>query len=141
MGFGTASTTISLVPTSLVLNAEVKSNHKRSFSYFTLNDLWNNEYNLFDQILNYCKIFRIGIFLDERNKQLKYTPFTTYFSNYTLEDWSDKLDKSKDFIIQPVIASNKYLHFNYKDNPTARNEEYKKKYGVNFGEFRLNTEY
>ena len=141
IGLGTASTIVSLVPTNLVVNAEVKENHKRSYSYFTLNDLWNNEYNVFDQILNYCKIFRIGIFLDERNKQLRYTPFSTYFFSHTIEDWTDKLDKSKDFIIQPVIASNKYLLFNYKDNPTARNEDYKKKYGVNFGELRLNTEY
>ena len=140
-GFGTASTTVSLVPTNLILSTEVKENYKKSYSYFTLNDLWNNEYNVFDQILNYCKIFRIGVFVDDKTKQIKYIPFSTYFQSYTVEDWTDKLDRSKDFVIKPVITDSKFLLFNYKDNPTARNEEYKKKYGVNYGELRLNTDY
>ena len=141
IGLGTASTTVSLVPTGLVLGTEVKENHKKSYSYFTLNDLWNNEYNVFDQILNYCKLFRIGVFVDDKSKQIKYIPYSTFFKDYTVEDWTDKLDLSKDFVIQPVITDSKFLLFNYKDNPTARNGEYKKKYGVNYGEMRLNTDY
>lgn len=141
MGLGTASTTVSLVPINFIVSAEVKENHKKSYSYFTLNDLWNNEYNVFDQILNYCKLFRIGVFVDDKSKQIKYIPYSTFFKDYTVEDWTDKLDLSKDFVIQPVITDSKFLLFNYKDNPTARNEEYKKKYGVNYGEMRLNTDY
>lgn len=113
----------------------------RSGTHFTLNDLWNNDYNLFEQILNYCKMYRILIFVDEHNKKLKFIKASKYFQTYTISDWTDKLDMSKDFIITPTSFSNKYVLFNYEDNKTKLGEKYKETWGVNYGEKRLVTQY
>ena len=123
------------------LSVFVQTGVFRSNGDFTLNDLWNNDYNLFGEILKYCKIFRIGIFADDIKKQVKFIPLSTYFSNYTVTDWTDKVDKSRDFIIKPVTFENKYVLFNYEDSDTKLGKQYKEKYGVNYGDYRLITEY
>ena len=114
---------------------------KRSNSSFTLNDLWNNEFNLFDEILNYCKQFRIGVLCDYINKKLIFKPLNKYFNEYTIEDWTDKIDYSKDYHIEPITFQNNYILFNYKENDIALNTKYKEKYGLNFGEYKLLTDY
>lgn len=119
----------------------ILTDKKRSNSPFILNDLWNKEFNLFDEVLKYCKMYRIGISVDEFNKKIIFKPFTKYFESYTVSDWTDKVDKSKDFIITPVTLENKYVLFNYEDNKTKLGEMYKEKYGVNYGDYRLITGY
>ena len=119
----------------------VYDNLKHSYAHFTLNDLWNNEYNLFNEILNYCKQYRIGIFCDDINKTLIFKPLSAYFSEYKILDWTDKLDMSKEYHIQPITFENKYLLFNYEKYETELNEKYNEKYGLNFGEYRLSTQY
>lgn len=113
----------------------------RSKYYFTLNSLWNKEYNLFNEILKYCKQFRIGIFCDDINKKLTFKPFNRYFKDYTVSDWTEKLDLSKEYTIKPITFENKYLLFNYKDNDISILKDYKSRYGVNYGEYKLITEY
>jgi len=113
----------------------------RSYAHFTLNDLWNNDYNLFEEILKYCKMYRISISIDELEKKIIFKPYNKFFENYTVEDWTNKIDMSKDYTIAPVTLENKYVLFNYEDNKTKMGEEYKTKYGVNYGEYRLITEY
>lgn len=113
----------------------------KSNSEFTLNDLWNNDYNIFEEIIRYCKMYRISISVDELNKKIVFKPFNKYFENYTVEDWTDKVDKSKDYTITPITFENKYVLFDYKDSETKLGKEYKEKYGVNYGEYRLTTDY
>lgn len=140
----TSSTSVSEIvinATNLAVDVVLMSNSFRSMGTFTLNDLWNNERNLFGEILKYCKMFRIGVFVDDINKKIKFMPIPTYFKDYTVDDWSDKIDKSKDFVIKPVTLENKYILFNYKDNNTKLGKDYKEKYGVNYGDYRLITEY
>lgn len=121
--------------------SEVVTNIFRSGARFTLNDLWNKEYNLFDAVLKYCKMFRISVSVDEFNKSIIFQPFTKYFRNYKVSDWTDKVDKSKDFVITPITFENKYILFNYKDSESKLAKEYKEKYGINYGEYRLVTDY
>lgn len=113
----------------------------RSFAPFNLNELWNNEFNPFDEILNYCKQYRIGVFCDDINKKLIFKPLSTYFSDYKVLDWTDKLDMSKEYHIQPITFENKYLLFNYEKYETELNKQYNEKYGRNYGEYVLTTEY
>ncbi len=113
----------------------------RSFSPFDLNELWNNEFNPFDEILNYCKQFRIGVFCDYVNKKLIFKPLSTYFSDYKVLDWTDKVDYSKAYNIQPITFENKYVLFNYEKYETELNKQYNEKYGRNYGEYRLTTDY
>lgn len=108
---------------------------------FTLNDLWDNERGVFAEILKYCKMFRIGISVDEFEKKIIFKTYNKFFESYTVTDWTDKVDRTKDFTITPVTLENKYVLFNYEDNETKLGEQYKTKYGVNYGDYRLITDY
>lgn len=120
------------------LTKEVRSN-----SHFTFNDLWNNDYNVFGEILKYCKTYRIVIYTDDANKKVVFTPLYKYFQNITISDCTEKIDKSKDFDfnIAPITFGKKYVLFNYKDSSTKLGKQYKEKYGYNYGEYRLTTDY
>lgn len=124
---------------SVPLTVNVITGRHRSNTYFTLNTLWNNERNLFDEILRYCKMYRIGIFVNEYEKKIMFKPYTKYFEEYTVVDWTDKVDKSKDYVIKPVTFDNKYVLFNYDDSKANLGEIYKEKYGFNYGDYRLTT--
>lgn len=128
-------------PTNNPISCKVINNPFRSYTHFTLNNLWNNEFNIFNEVINYCKQFRIGVFCDDINKKLIYKPLSSYFSNYSILDWTDKLDMSKEYHIQPITFENKYLLFNYEKYATELNNEYNKNFGRNFGEYRLTTDY
>ena len=123
------------------VNMNISTELKRSFAHFTLNDLWNKDFNLFDIIINYCKTYRIYITVDDINKTINFTPQQALFDNYEVVNWTNKIDKSKDFIVKPVTFDKKYVLFNYVDNKTYLGEEYKKKYGVNYGDYKVITDY
>lgn len=120
---------------------EVLFGNFRSNNYFSLNDLWNNDYNVFEEILKYCKIYRIGIRVDAFRKKIIFEKLEKYFEKYTVTDWTDKIDKSKDFNIKPITFEDKYVLFNYEDSDEKLNKQYKEKYGVQYGEYRLTTDY
>jgi hypothetical protein len=63
-------------------NAVIMRNSFRSNSRFTLNDLWNNDYNLLNEILNYCKMYRISVLLDDFEKKIIFKQQSQYFNNY-----------------------------------------------------------
>jgi hypothetical protein len=72
---------------------------------------------------------------------LVFKPLSIYFKDYTIEDWTNKIDYSKDFHIEPITFHNKYILFNYKKYDTELNKKYNERYGCNFGEYRLSTDY
>lgn len=123
------------------LNLNVTPLVGKSFSPFTLNDLWNKDFNLFGEIIKYCKIYRIVIYIDEVNKKIVFRTIPSFFNNYSVVDWTSKIDKSKDFIVKPITFDNKYVLFNYNDSKTKIGEDYKEKFGFNYGEYRLTTDY
>lgn len=116
----------------------------RSYAHFTINDLWNNDYNLFDIILNYCKMYRIYVIADPYTKQVKFIPSYKYFANGgspIIKDWTDKVCMDKDYTVKPITWEYKYVLFNYNNNETVLGEEYREKYGVDWGEKRIITDY
>ena len=127
--------------TGIELAANVYDKYTRSGAKVTLNNLWDNSYNIFDCILNYCKMFRIGIFVDQQTKQLKFSPYKQYFSRYKISDWTDKVDYNSDFEVVPITFENKWVLFNYDDFSSAGNLAYKKLYGLQFGEKKVDTRY
>ena len=113
----------------------------RSGYKFSLNDLWDNEHNLFTEIINYTKMYSLVWQVDDINKKINLVPRSKYFSDYKIVDWTDKLDKSKDFVIKPVYFDSKYVKLNYKDSKLGLNENYKEEFGYNYGEKLLVTDY
>jgi hypothetical protein len=65
-------TTIKLDLVNTNSQVEVKSGIKRSGVHFTLNDLWDNEYNLFNEILKYCKIFNLVVLVDDLKRTITF---------------------------------------------------------------------
>lgn len=123
------------------LAANVFDKYTRSGAKVTLNSLWDNSYNVFDCILNYCKMFRIGIFVDFINKKIRFAPYKKYFNEYKITDWSDKVDYDNEFEVVPITFENKWVLFNYDSLPSATNDSYKKLYGLQFGEKKIDTHY
>lgn len=117
------------------------STSKRSFSKFTLNDLWNNDFNIYDYIVNYIKQFRLGLYIDDFKKNITIKPLYTDVDISNIKDWTDKVDMSKDFIIKPITLEKKYVLFDSKDSPTYLGERYLDKYGVNYGSKKITTNY
>ena len=124
-----------------VMNAVSISFPVTTGTKITFNDLWNNEFSPFSEIIKYCKIFRIAISVDDANKTIKYTRQNTYFNSYKILDWTDKIDLSKDYTIKPISFENKYVLFNYEKSDLKGQEDYQKRFGYNYGEKILNTNY
>lgn len=118
-----------------------KQEAKRSFTDFTISKVWNKKYTPFDIILNYCKMNRISLSIDEVNKTINFTPVSILFTDYSIIDYTNKVDKSKDFIIKPITWQDKYILFNSDDNKSKLGEDYKTKYGVNYGDLKITTDY
>lgn len=123
------------------LIATVVNESQRTGRNYTLNDIWENKNELFSEIIRYCKIFRINIIVDEYNKTIKFIQSKDYFRNWTIEDWTNKIDKSKSIDIIPITFENKYILFNYENDDSVLNKEYNTKSGLNYGEYKLTTDY
>lgn len=117
------------------------SEKTRSGSSFILNDLWNNDVNLFDEIIRYCKMFHILISVDDIKKTISFKPMFKKFENYSIVDWTDKVDKSKDFNITPVTFEDKYILFNNESTDTDLSKEYKEQTGLSYGSYRIISDY
>lgn len=96
---------------------------------------------LFDIILQYSKMFGLMWVPDYDSKVIKLMHKSTYFSDYSIVDWSDRLDRTKDFIIEPITFNSRYIAFNYEDTDGFRYTGYKDKYGVNYGNKTIFTGY
>lgn len=123
------------------LTANVIKAAERTGRKYSLNDIWEGKNELFDEIIRYCKIFRINVIVDEYNKTIKFIQSKDFFQNIAIEDWTDKLDTSKTIDIVPITFENKYILFNYENDDSVLNKEYKTKTGLNYGEYKLTTDY
>ena len=109
----------------------------RSNDEFTLNDICNFD---FTNILDYCKRFRINIYVDEMNKKLVFT--THYFSTYNVIDKTNDVDRSSAFDIETPSFDNKYVNFGYRESESLLGSSYKNVYAnYPYGAKRLQTRY
>lgn len=104
-----------------------------------------------DMLSSFTKIF--GLIYDTRKDrvmidgvpypQTKITIMTRneYFSDYTIKDWSDKVDWSQTVEIEPVTMSSKWLSLKLNSSDTYYEKKYDNKYGFEYGEARVNTGY
>lgn len=124
----------------LPTNFSIRSNVSNSIS-LGLDILYLDEAPLFDVIIQYAKMFNLLWKVDDVNKTITLCRKSTYFNNIEVENWDDKLDRSKDYIIEPVTFDTKYVDFNYEDIDGYKYKAYKDKYGCAYGSYKLNTTY
>lgn len=124
------------------VRAEVENTQNiRSNSALTMERIWSKDTSIYDVIINFCKQFHLMFDLNEDTKELIITTRDRYFEPYSIEDWSDKIDRNKDYILQPIWFDKKYLNFKYTDGKGERFDYYQSKYKVSYGEQKVNTEY
>lgn len=103
------------------------------------NDLLDGETTQGDILIDYCKMF--GLIFDTEGNKVRITNKNTFFNNYQIIDWNDKIDYSKDINIIPLSFDSKYLLLQYKDNESYYSKYYKNKYNQEYGIARINTNY
>lgn len=106
-----------------------------------IQSIYHKEEPLFDVILQYTKMFGLVWDVDYTEKKIKILRKSTYFNSITTEDWTHRIDRSKDFIVEPITFGKRYTMFNYEDVDGYRYSAYKDKYGVNYGDKRIYTGY
>ena len=106
-----------------------------------LKNLYSKDEPLFNVILQYTKMFGLIWKPNYQNKTIDIMTRPTYFKDYKIVDWTNKVDKSKGMTIEPVSFKSKYLIFNYEDVNGNNYSDYKNKYGIAYGSKKLKTKY
>ena len=69
-------------------------------------------------------------------------PFIDFYADAESEDWSLKLDRSKAQRVKPMGELNsRYYEFNYASDNDYFNELYKKRYNINYGSYKYDSEF
>lgn len=91
-----------------------------------------------DFFASIVKMFYLMITEDKfKEKHLKIEPFIDFYNvnPSTYIDWSDKVDRSKPYIIKPMSEINsRYYTLKYKDDSDYWNDRYKKKWVETYGQ-------
>lgn len=117
------------------------SDYKRSHTKIDMYRVFPKDTTLLKVLLNYSKMFGLCWDVDQDNKKITVMSRNRFFSGYEVLDWSDKVDRSKDFILEPLCFSSKYVSFNIEEGSGGRLEKYMSKYGVGYGAKKIDTEY
>lgn len=109
-----------------------------------LKDIYDSENPLFNIILEYGKMYGLLWTVDYTNKKIRlqsrYTTFNGY--NETVQDWSNKVDRTKDYQITPILHQSRYLNFDYeKEDDAYHYTDYGEKYSTQYGGYKLKTGY
>lgn len=123
------------------LSVVISQKEKRSGDYFSIPDLWNNNVNPLEYLLEYSKIYGLVWNIDEKNKTIVVRQQQNdYKEGLTrgIRDYTDKVD-NREKVLKPAQFDCKYVRFNYTDNKTAEGTEYKNTYRANYGELILNN--
>ena len=108
---------------------------------FTLEYLYKSDEPLFNIILQYTKMFGLHWIIDYSNKKISIKSKKGLFSDHSIVDYNDRVDRSQPFIIEPINIQNKYIKFNYDDVDGNKYTGYRNTYGANIGELSINTGY
>lgn len=117
------------------------SDYKRSHTKIDMYRVFPKESTLLKVLLNYSKMFGLCWDVDQDNKKITVMSRNKFFSGYEIFDWSNKVDRSRDFILEPLCFSNKYVCFNVEEGSGERLEKYMSKYDVGYGAKKIDTEY
>lgn len=113
----------------------------RNTTTCALKNLYTKDEPLFNVLLQYTKMMGLVWKVDYQKRTIDILTKGSYFNDYKVVDWTDKVDKSKGMTIEPVSFNSKYIVFNYEDVDGYHYSGYKNKYGVSYGEKKLRTKY
>lgn len=101
-------------------------------------DIIDDETTQGDFLINYAKLFGL-LFYTDRNGTPHLVTRNTFFKDYTVEDWTQKIDHAKEIQQRPIPFDAKYLSLRYQDGGTFYEDYYRQQYETEYGEQRMNT--
>lgn len=93
-----------------------------------------------DFLLSYSKIFGLYFVKDIDSKTINIYTRNNFFKN-EIEDWSGRIDYSKDFTINPILFEKKWYKLAAETPDTYYASKYNKEYNITYGQKRLDTGY
>lgn len=129
-----------ITPSPLSFSTD-KTINNNSLIPLSLKSLYKKDTPLFEIILQYTKMFGLVWDIDYINKEVWIKTKNNYFKDYTITDWSDKLDKTNEFVITPPLFDSNSIEFNYENPDGYVYSGYKERYNVGYGEKILYPEY
>lgn len=93
-----------------------------------------------DFLLSYSKLFGLYFVKDVIDKKITIYSRMNYF-NSTIHNWDDRIDKSKNITITPILFDKKWYLMSLETPDTYFASKYKSKYNMTYGQKRLNTGY
>lgn len=123
-----------------ILACETQEN-LRTNSDVTMYRIFPKDTTLFDVILNYSKMFGLMWDVDDDNRTVTVMSRTRFFEDAAIEDWSGKIDRSKDFKFSPLTFDKRYVSFNYGEGQCGQLQKYESKYQYTYGSKKLDTGY
>ena len=117
------------------------SDYKRSHTKIDMYRVFPKDTTLLKVLLNYSKSFGLCWDVNQDDKKITVMSRNKFFSSYDIFDWTDKVDRKCDFILEPLCFTNKYVCFNVEEGKGERLEKYVSKYDIGYGAKKLDTEY
>ena len=123
-------------------NASVKTvDYIRSRSEIDMYRIFPKDTTLLKVLLNYSKMFGLLWDVNQDEKTITVMSRNRFFNSYKILDWSKKLDRQHDFILEPVCFDKKYVNFNFETGKGSKYESYSSKYQNTYGSYKINTDY
>lgn len=117
------------------------TNYRRSRSVVDMYRIFPKKTTLLQVILNYSKMFGLLWDIDIDNQKITVMTRNRFFSGSKILDWSQKIDRSNEFKLEPLTFDKRYVNFNIEEGRGFRYEMYYDKYQVGYGSKKIDTEY
>ena len=111
-----------------------------SNTYITKEKLLKSQYTPADYLLSYCKMFGLFFVKDVHSKTIHIMPRNKFF-NGEIEDWSNRIDYSKDFKIEPLVFNSKFYRMNCETPDTYFSKKYQTEHKLEYGQQRIDTNF
>lgn len=113
----------------------------RTGSSVSLYRVFPKDVTLCDVLLNYSKMFGLVWDVNEYDKTITVMTRNRFFDDYRILDWTDKIDRSKEFKFVPLTFDKRYVEFNFEEGDCHRLKSYESTYQISYGSKKLDTGY
>lgn len=103
-------------------------------------DIIDDETTQGDFLINYAKLFGL-LFYTDKDGTAHLVTRNTFFKDYKVEDWTQKIDHAKEIQQVPIPFNSKYLLMQYQDGETYYEQYYKTNKESEYGAQRIGTGY
>lgn len=102
----------------------------------------------FTVFLKYCKMMNLYFWYNSFRDKIVVLPRETFFHKALyendlgeIEDWTNKLDLSRECVFRPIQWDKKYLELNYESTGANKISDFEQEYGITYGTKKIETMY